>query len=408
MKNQILHIIICLLICVVPLDGFAQKKQIAQAREYLKSGKNLDKAESILRQQLKDSAQHENLKVWELLVQTLTTQYEQGNEQLYLKQKYDTLSLFNNTQKLFTAMEQMDTIDALPGKEKKSHPRYRQKHSEYLLTIRPNLYYGGIFLVNKGEYGKAYDYFEHFLLTPTLPIFSGRQLATDDRMMVSAAYWTMYCGYKLGSSERVMRYRTLAEKDTAQFAYIKQYEAEAYVFDKDTANYVRTLHEGFSMYPKFPFFFPRLMDYYGSTGQYEMALAVADSALAVDSVNEFYRLAKSTILLNMGKYDECIDICKQLLAKNDQLTDAYYNVGLAYFNKAVALDKVRQPYRENREKMQKYYDEALPYLEKYRELAPDMQANWLSPLYTIYLNLNMGDKFDEIDRLRNEYKRNHK
>ena len=64
--------------------------------------------------------------------------------------------------------------------------------------------------------------------------------------------------------------------------------------------------------------------------------------------------------------------------------------------------------RTNRQKILDLYNKALPYLEKYRTLAPDRQDNWISPLYTIYLNLNMGKKFDEIDKIRHDYKRTHK
>ena len=108
----------------------------------------------------------------------------------------------------------------------------------------------------------------------------------------------------------------------------------------------------------------------------------------------------------MGRYDECIKVCKELIAEDDNLADAYYNAGLAYFNMAVELDKDRKAARQKRQKMLMYYREALPFLEKYRSLAPDRKDNWLSPLYTIYLNLNMGKKFEEIDKIRNEYKRN--
>lgn len=47
------------------------------------------------------------------------------------------------------------------------------------------------------------------------------------------------------------------------------------------------------------------------------------------------------------------------------------------------------------------YRKALPYLERYRQLAPDMKDRWSRPLYTIYLNLNMGKEFDEIDKIIN-------
>ena len=42
---------------------------------------------------------------------------------------------------------------------------------------------------------------------------------------------------------------------------------------------------------------------------------------------------------------------------------------------------------------------ALTYLEKVRKLEPGAQEKWALPLYTIYLNLNKGKEFDEIDRL---------
>ena len=38
-------------------------------------------------------------------------------------------------------------------------------------------------------------------------------------------------------------------------------------------------------------------------------------------------------------------------------------------------------------------------MERYRQLAPDQQRKWGPVLYRIYLNLNMGRQFDEIDQL---------
>jgi hypothetical protein len=38
-------------------------------------------------------------------------------------------------------------------------------------------------------------------------------------------------------------------------------------------------------------------------------------------------------------------------------------------------------------------------MEKYRELAPDESQRWAPALYRIYLNLNKGKQFEEIDRL---------
>ena len=38
-------------------------------------------------------------------------------------------------------------------------------------------------------------------------------------------------------------------------------------------------------------------------------------------------------------------------------------------------------------------------METYRKLMPDEKDKWGPVLYRIYLNLNRGKQFDEIDRL---------
>ena len=38
-------------------------------------------------------------------------------------------------------------------------------------------------------------------------------------------------------------------------------------------------------------------------------------------------------------------------------------------------------------------------MEAYRKLAPADKERWAPALYRIYLHLNMGKQFDEIDRL---------
>lgn len=405
-KRSFKYSLLFLLLLLMPSGLSAQKKQLSQAKDYIKSGKNLDKAESLVRAVLADSAEKDNLKAWQMLVETLRKQYEQGNEQMYLKQKYDTLSFFVTTRKLFVAAESADSVDAEPDRNGRIKPKYRERNSQYLKTIMPNIFYGGLFFINKKEYRTAYQYFNHYLSLPKLPLFKSLKLPADNDMMISAAYWTMYCGFKLDSAKIILEHSKLAERDTSQLAFVWQYEAEAYSLNRDMPKYLSKLRDGFNRYPKFPFFFPRLIEYYDDNNQLDSALALTEKAIAIDSASHFYRYAKSSVLLNMGRYDECIKVCKELIAEDDNLADAYYNAGLAYFNMAVELDKDRKAARQKRQKMLMYYREALPFLEKYRSLAPDRKDNWLSPLYTIYLNLNMGKKFEEIDKIRNEYKRN--
>jgi len=45
------------------------------------------------------------------------------------------------------------------------------------------------------------------------------------------------------------------------------------------------------------------------------------------------------------------------------------------------------------------YSKARPYMERYRQLMPDDRKRWAPALYRIYLNLNLGKQFEEIDKL---------
>lgn len=80
----------------------AQKKEIAAAKDLVKAGKNLDQAQQNMEKLLLDSANRANRKIWAVLYDAVRKQYEQGNEQLYLKQKYDTAKLFSLTRQLLS------------------------------------------------------------------------------------------------------------------------------------------------------------------------------------------------------------------------------------------------------------------------------------------------------------------
>jgi hypothetical protein len=49
--------------------------------------------------------------------------------------------------------------------------------------------------------------------------------------------------------------------------------------------------------------------------------------------------------------------------------------------------------------MRTVYQKARTYMERYRMMMPEEKQKWGPALYRIYLNLNMGKQFDEIDRL---------
>lgn len=391
-------ILICVFICL-PLIAWGQKKTMTQVKDYIKSGKNLDKAEKLMTDLLNDSSSRGNEKVWLLLFESQRKQYVQGNEKLYLKEKYDTTALFLVGKRMFDTLEGLDSLDRLPDARGKVKLKYRDRSAELLNIYRPNLFNGGVFFMKKHDFSRAYDFFDTYINSAVKPMFARYQYAERDKRLPEAAYWASYCGYKLEKPQLTLRHTYQALKDSVHLPYMLQYLAETYKLEKDTARYVQTLKDGFSKYPKFPFFFPRLIDYYSHIGAYDEAMKSCDEALQTDSVNTLFRYAKSSLLLTMGRYKQSFAISKALIAENDTLADAYLNAGLALFDQAVELDKKTQSGSKKYNQILELYRKAMPYLEKYRAMAPDQKDKWALPLYTIYLNLNMGKQFDEIDKL---------
>lgn len=391
-------ILICVFICL-PLMTWGQKKTMTQVKDYIKSGKNLDKAEKLMTDLLNDSSSRGNEKVWLLLFESQRKQYDQGNEKLYLKEKYDTTALFLVGKRMFDTLDGLDSLDRLPDARGKVKLKYRDRSAELLNIYRPNLFNGGVFFMKKHDFSRAYDFFDTYINSAVKPMFARYQYAERDKRLPEAAYWASYCGYKLEKPQLTLRHTYQALKDSVHLSYMLQYLAETYKLEKDTARYVQTLKDGFSKYPKFPFFFPRLIDYYSHIGAYDEAMKSCDEALQTDSVNTLFRYAKSSLLLTMGRYKQSFAISKALIAENDTLADAYLNAGLALFDQAVELDKKTQSGSKKYNQILELYRKAMPYLEKYRAMAPDQKDKWALPLYTIYLNLNMGKQFDEIDKL---------
>ena len=387
------------LMLMSPVAASAQKKEIQTAKDQVKAGKNLDQAAASMKKLLADSANRTNRKIWTIYFDAVRKQYEQGNEKLYLKQKYDTAQLFNYTRQLFEVAFQYDSVETAPDKKGRRDFEFRKGHSDYLAHIRSNLYNGGIWFLNKKKYPDAYKFFDCYIECASQPMFKQRNYGEKDKHLPTAAYYAVYSGYKMKNPKATLHHSYEALKDTVHYNYMLQYLAETYMLEKDTARYVASLKEGFKRVPTFPYFFPRLVEYYVVRNQLDSAMTVVNEALTVVPDSDVYLAAKSNLLLEQGKLQECIEVSKKVIEVNQKLGDPYYNAGICYFNLAVEQDKNSHNSRKVKEQVEANYKKALPYLVKYREMEPKEQGKWAFPLYTIYLNLNMGKEFDEIDKV---------
>lgn len=384
-----------IIIIMMATSASAQRKQIGEARTYLKSGKNYDKAEQLMTDLLKDTANQQNKRIYEMWLQAVGKQYEQANEKFYMKKQQDTAQFFSLVRRMFTIAFRLDSLDMRPDKKGRVEPELRNDVARQIMTVRPNLFFGGSYFVRKQQMKQAFDYFETYIDCHRQPIFTGYDLsAAADPRMAEAAYWACYSAYVDGDPVRTLRYRDLALSNTNKRERTLQYIADSWLQLKDEAMYVETLEKGFAEFPKASYFFPRLMDHYTQHRQSDEALRVVDYALAADSLSELFLYAKSNVLIEQDRYAESLTYTDRLIALNDSAADAYYNGGTAYLNIALRMDSQR-----HKKQIRKMYQKAQPYMEKYRALAPSEKQKWGPALYRIYFNLNLGKQFDEIDKI---------
>ncbi|MBF1427455.1 tetratricopeptide repeat protein [Hoylesella nanceiensis] len=399
MKKIRIQLLIILLFAGCSLSLMAQKKEISQVKQMIKKSNNLNQAEQIMRDLLKDSANINNDKVWNTLFDVLNKKYLNGNEALYLKRPCDTTLFYNNIAEMFKVAICFDSIQVKANKPQKEINKSREKYANMLLSTRANLFNGGVFFIRKKDYNNGFDLLSLYITTAQHAIFSSYNLPQKDKYLPEAAYWTVFCGYKIQDANKALCYAPLALTDSTHYANTLQYLADTYKMNRDTIRYEQTLKEGFDKYPLSPFFFSRLIAFYASEDNYAEGLNLVERAFAIDSLNRSFRFAKSSILYHLKRYDQSIDICKSLLAEKDTTSGILLNIGLSYFNKAEDLSLKVGNVGKNKSKINSLYAKALGYLEEYRKREPQDKDKWAVALYTIYLNLNMGKEFEEIDKL---------
>ena len=325
------------------------------------------------------------------------------NRSAYLKQKYDTVAFFATTLRMYQHLMNCDSVDMIPNAKGVVKRKYQSDVASLMKKHRKNLLNGGIFQMKKKAYPVAFDYMDAYLKT-------NRNL--KDTIIPRVSYWATICAYNAKNPVNTRRYidAAIAWADSAQKPVLQEYKARTYVWQNDEKNWLNELNTGVKLYPEHDYFFLNLLDWYNTHHQYEQGLALADSLLDVHHEKPLFWYAKSLLSLGKEDYQHCIQFSDSCIIRDKNYADAYYNKGLSFCNLALiaqqdACNDLKDPKCiEDRRVIQSLYQSARPCMEKVRQLQPENSARWASPLYRIYLNLNMGKEFDEIDAVLKKMK----
>lgn len=360
------------------------KKRFREAHSSIKAGSGQENIERILLDSMAlptitDKIKAEGYHLCALLEQSIN---DGLNMKAYLKQNLDTTKLYNTILSIYRHTLKSDSLD--------EKGRFEDKNRKLRALHRENLLGGGKFLYRKAKWSEAYSFFDMFLKTSTTDM---------DSVLGRVAYWATVCGMNVDNPYHVLEYvnTAIALSPEALQPALAEYKARSYVHIGDSSRWLEVLEEGVDRYPAHNYFFLNLMDYYMRHGQTERGLTVTDSLVRTVGDRAVYWFAMSMFALAQGDFEKCVAMSDECLKREPDNVDALYNKGISLLN--MTLEEKSQSRRRV------LFRHALEPMERVRELSPDDLQRWGNPLYRIYLNLNMGKKFEEIDKLLERHSR---
>ena len=321
------------------------------------------------------------------------------NRKAYLKQQYDTAMFFNTLLNMYEQLRLCDSVDAVPNAQQKVKQKYSKKTYDLRQKHIKNILNGSKFFLRKGDYASAYGYIDAFDTYTT---------SKRDSLLYRLAYQAALCGYLTNQPKHTLKYidKAIEAASRGDKPILQEYKVRTYALLKNDSLWVRELHTGVNLYPEYDYFFVNLIDWYNSQRMTREACELADSLIQVVSAEKaIYWYTKCKMKLMENDYEACIQFADSTIKRDPAYVDAYYNKGISYLNMAVikkdtACNDIKDKrFAEDRKAIHELYAQAMPCMEKVRELQPDMVDRWASPLYRIYLNLNKGKEFDEMDKI---------
>ena len=378
------------------------QKELKPLRSLIKDKKGAD-AVKMVETLAKDSVLALEPRLFDLGKEAQILVNDEENEKIYLGKSYDTIRFFNSTYGIFDYILKCEKVEQQRLAENGKKMKYHKSNGSTLRRYYPNLCAAGRFFHSKKKYGEVVKFMEMALDVPLLPIWGGDQEVVQRKGYRDNAFLFLRSAFFNKEYDKVEKYKEVVMNDTSYRYNALEMLSLSKLGLGDTTGYVNYLVQGLKEYPLSTFYFSRLTDHLTERKDYRRALALADSMLTVDPDNVLFLVSKSVSLLNLQRNVEAIEVSQRILEIDSTIVAPLFYIGAAYCNLANDLKLPTNinsmAYKTVAAKQKYYYTEARPYMERYRQAMPDEKKRWAPLLYRIYLSLNMGKKFAEIEKI---------
>ena len=233
-------------------------------------------------------------------------------------------------------------------------------------------------------------------------MFAKDNLAVADTLRPTIAYYAALVANEAKDYAAIEKYAPIAQADKENGQNAIQLLVEALKKQEKTDQMLDVLKGALDKYPDNQAFIANMVDYYSSQEKYDEALSFADQQIAKDASNYFFYYVKGFIYSLKKDYDNAIAQYKKTIELKSDYAEAYHDLGNLYEIKGqefseIATSNPNDPkFAEDARTLRGFYEQARPYYEKARELAPDNVSLWKQGLGRVYYNLQMEDKYNEV------------
>ncbi len=325
---------------------------------------------------------------------------------------FDTTAFCNYLDEAVVNFTKSHLADMQPDKKGRIEPQYKQKNYQTLKTMVNYYNYAGVFANQQGDYKNSIKWFRKYFEFPKNPVFSASE--TDSLYKLAPENYAqtavniVMLNFQMKDWDGVLETVDAALEDTFSTRDLYLMKMQAHLEKNDSAAYIndlkdaiaRTEHVGFAQ---------NLLYVYMQRNQPEEAMNLANELVTSNPSSHTGYYLKGCIELNMLKnYVAARESFAKAIELNPSFVDANVNMAYTFMNEVVArrnngdwkLDRNnKKEFDREFEEVKKYYEQALPYMERAHELVPNQPKVWAAALQQIYTNLQNKQKADEMDAI---------
>ncbi len=376
--------------------AFAQTENVKTVEKLIKGDKpNFEEARTLIKAAKENAETQNSANTWYVAGNLEATEFELLNLQSMLPNaQVDKNVMYTALVNILPNFLKADEFDHQPNEKGKIKPKFEKKIRKSIKANYLHLINAGAHFMVARKYARAAEAFEQFLNIKKLPMFeSDKEVnALDSNAMIAGFYGAVSLYQNKDYDKTIALCERIKDVDY-QKNDVYQLWATSYLSKKDTTAYMNILKEGMKLFPNEKFYILNVANTLIQQGKMDEAIGMLNQAIEMDPKNaQLYDV--------MGKlYEEKkdMDTAEKWFGKATEVDPAYaeslFDLARLYYNRGVELKNAEKMTAETEAEAKKWFEKAMPLMEKAYEKMPE--DTWYV-LNTIYYNLGMNDKSEAL------------